>query len=95
VPYLSKFPAACTSKRHSQTNRLAYLSRHLRHLLKANGEEVKTVQELLLHANNKITLEVNTQAATSTMRAAQSKVLRMMVPNLGGTMDEIHPQKSG
>jgi len=52
-------------------------------LLKANGEEVKTVQELLRHANSRITLDVYTQAVTSNKRAAQSKVVRMMVPNVG------------
>jgi site-specific recombinase XerD len=60
-------------------------------LLKANGEDVKTVQELLRHANSRITLEVYTQATTSNKRAAQSKVVRMMVPNLGETQDEKHP----
>ena len=64
-------------------------------LLKANGEDVKTVQELLRHANSRITLEVYTQATTSNKRAAQSKVVRMMVPNLGETKDEKHPQKAG
>ena len=64
-------------------------------LLKANGEDVKTVQELLRHANSRITLEVYTQATTSNKRAAQSKVLRMMVPNLGETRGETHPQKVG
>ncbi len=49
-------------------------------LLKANGEDVKTVQELLRHANSRITLEVYTQAVTSNKRAAQSKVVKMMVP---------------
>jgi len=44
---------------------------------------VKTVQELVRHANSRITLEVYTQAITSNKRAAQSKVVRMMVPNLG------------
>jgi site-specific recombinase XerD len=53
-------------------------------LLKANGEDVKTVQELLRHANSRITLEVYTQAVTSNKRAAQSKVVKMMVPNTGG-----------
>jgi integrase len=52
-------------------------------LLKANGEDVKTVQELLRHANSRITLDVYTQAVTSNKRAAQSKVVRMMVPNVG------------
>jgi integrase len=49
-------------------------------LLKANGEDVKIVQELLRHANSRITLEVYTQAVTSHKRAAQSKVVRMIVP---------------
>jgi hypothetical protein len=62
-------------------------------LLKANGEDVKTVQELLRHANSRITLEVYTQATTSNKRAAQSRVVRMMVPNLGEMRDATHPQK--
>jgi hypothetical protein len=41
---------------------------------------VKTVQELLRHANSRITLEAYTQAVTSHKRAAQSKVVRMIVP---------------
>jgi integrase len=62
-------------------------------LLKANGEDVKTVQELLRHANSRITLDVYTQAVNSTKRAAQSKVVGMIVPNKGtkavpeGTME--------
>jgi len=61
-------------------------------LLKANGEDVKTVQELLRHANSRITLDVYTQATNSHKRAAQSKVVRMMVPNLGETKGDIHPR---
>jgi integrase len=64
-------------------------------LLKANGEDVKTVQELLRHANSRITLEVYTQATTSNKRAAQSKIVRMMVPNLGEMKGDTHPQKAG
>ena len=52
-------------------------------LLKANGEDVKTVQELLRHANSRITLDVYTQAVNSNKRAAQSKVVKMMVSNVG------------
>ena len=52
-------------------------------LLKANGEDVKTIQELLRHADSRITLEVYTQAVTSNKRAAHSKVVRRMVPNAG------------
>jgi integrase len=57
-------------------------------LLKANGEDVKTVQELLRHANSRITLDVYTQAVSTNKRAAQSKVVKMMVPNLGEMKDE-------
>ena len=39
-------------------------------LLKANGEDVKTAQELLWHANSRITLDVYTQAWSTNKRAA-------------------------
>jgi integrase len=61
-------------------------------LLKANGEDVKTVQELLRHANSRITLDVYTQALSTNKRAAQSKVVKMMVPNLGEMKEEKHSQ---
>jgi site-specific recombinase XerD len=57
-------------------------------LLKANGEDIKTVQELLRHANSRITLDVYTQAVTSNKRAAQSKVVRMMVSNAGTVLSD-------
>jgi len=61
-------------------------------LLKANGEDVKTVQELLRHANSRITLDVYTQAVNSNKRAAQSKVVRMMVPDPGQEGEEKYPR---
>jgi len=45
-----------------------------------NGEDVKTVQELLRHANSKITLDTYTQAMSPAKRQAQSKVARMILP---------------
>jgi DNA polymerase III alpha subunit len=48
-------------------------------ILKANGEDMKTVQELLRHANSRITLDVYTQATTTNKRAAQSRIVKMMV----------------
>lgn len=45
-------------------------------LLKANGEDVKVVQELLRHANSRITLDTYTQAVTPAKREAQDKVVR-------------------
>lgn len=52
-------------------------------LLKANGEDVKTVQELLRHANSRITLDTYTQATTPAKRQAQSRVVRMLVGDAG------------
>jgi integrase len=51
-------------------------------LLKANGEDVKTVQECLRHANSRITLDVYTQAVTPAKIAAQAKVVEMLFPNV-------------
>ncbi len=42
-------------------------------LLKANGEDVKVVQELLRHASVRITMYVYAQAMTSAKREAQQK----------------------
>ncbi|PYX98651.1 MAG: hypothetical protein DMG64_21190, partial [Acidobacteria bacterium] len=47
-------------------------------LLKANGEDVKVVQELLRHASAKITLDIYSQALTPAKRAAHSKVVKMI-----------------
>ena len=47
-------------------------------LLKANGEDVKTVQELLRHANISVTMNLYAQAVTDIKRSAQSKVARLV-----------------
>lgn len=39
-------------------------------ILKSHGEDVKTVQELLRHANSSVTLNVYAQAVTETKRSA-------------------------
>ncbi len=49
-------------------------------LLIANGESVKIVQELLGHANAKLTLDLYAQATTTGKREAQSRVVAMMLP---------------
>ncbi len=51
-------------------------------LLKANGEDVKVVQELLRHASAKITLDTYSQALSPQKRAAQSKLVSMLRPKL-------------
>jgi integrase len=53
--------------------------------LKANGEDVKVVQESLRHANSRITLDTYTQALTSAKREAQTKVVRMILPERAQT----------
>jgi integrase len=47
--------------------------------MKANGEDVKTIQELLRHANFKVTMDVYTQAVTEVKRTAQSRVVRQIM----------------
>ena len=47
-------------------------------LLKANGEDVKVVQELLRHASFRITMDVYAQAMTPAKPAAQQKVVEMV-----------------
>ena len=49
-------------------------------LLKANGEDVKVVQELLHHGSSRVTLDVYAQAMTPAKRAAQQKVVEMVRP---------------
>jgi hypothetical protein len=56
---------------------------------------VRTVQELLRHANSRITLDVYTQAVNSHKRAAQSRVVKMMVPDLGTKTHEKHTEMAG
>jgi integrase len=48
-------------------------------LMKANGEDVKTIQELLRHANFKVTMDVYTQAVTDVMRTAHSRGARQIM----------------
>ena len=43
-------------------------------LLIANGEDVKTVQSLMRHANSRITLDIYSQGVDHKKREAQSRV---------------------
>jgi integrase len=49
-------------------------------LLMENGEDVKTVQSLMRHANSQITLDIYTHAVDQKKRSAQSKVVQMILP---------------
>jgi integrase len=48
-------------------------------LMKANGEDVKTIQETLRHANFKVTMDVYTQAVMDIKRDAHSRVVRQIM----------------
>ena len=49
-------------------------------LLTGSGEDIKTTQELMRHANSRITLDLYAQAVTSTKRSAQGKVVELFQP---------------
>jgi len=49
-------------------------------MLKGNGEDVKTVQESLRHADPQVSLNVYTQGLMPVKRAAQSKVVNSLGP---------------
>jgi integrase len=51
-------------------------------LLAQNGEDIKTVQSLMRHANSRITLEIYTHAVGEKKRAAQVRVEEMYRPRL-------------
>jgi hypothetical protein len=57
-------------------------------LLKANGEDVKVVQQLMRHANISITMNIYTKALTPAKREAQSRVVDvlMVTSNANGRM---------
>jgi integrase len=48
-------------------------------LLKANGEDIKTVQELLRHANVSVTMNVYAQGVTELKRHAHSRIMLMVI----------------
>jgi hypothetical protein len=60
-------------------NRLAYIPHTYATLLKANGEDVKTVQELLRHASSLVTMNLYAQAVTQAKRQAQSCLVSMLL----------------
>jgi integrase len=52
-------------------------------ILNANGENPKVIQELLRHANLRVTMDTYVQAVTDEKRDAQTKVVRMLLPGIG------------
>jgi integrase len=55
-------------------------------LLVEHGNDIKVVQELLRHANSKVTLDLYAQAVTQAKRDAQSKIVKL----LRSTTPELH-----
>jgi integrase len=83
------WPSSAMSKHIRPAAKRAGIQKHVRWhvfrhsfatLLKANGEDVKTVQESLRHADSKVTLDTYTQGLMPVKRAAQTKVFQMIVP---------------
>jgi integrase len=83
------WPSSAMSKHIRPAAKLAGIVKHVRWhvfrhsfatLLKGNGEDVKTVQESLRHADSKVTLDVYTQGLMPLKRAAQRKVIEAIGP---------------
>jgi integrase len=83
------WPSSAMSKHIRPAAKRAGILKHVRWhvfrhsfatLLKGNGEDVKTVQESLRHADSKVTLDTYTQGLMPVKRAAQRKVIEMIVP---------------
>jgi integrase len=58
---------------------LTILRNFLRSLVTQNNEDVKVVQELLRHANSRITLDLYAQAGMAGKREAQRKVVELVL----------------
>jgi site-specific recombinase XerD len=83
------WPGSAMSKRIRPAAKQAGIVKHVpwhvfRHsfatLLKRNGEDVKTAQESLRHADSKVTLDTYTQGLMPVKRETQSKVIAMNGP---------------
>ena len=85
-PYWSETPLKCfvqpAARRLGITKQIGWHSfrRSYATLLKGSGEDVKTTQELMRHANSRLTLDVYAQALTPAKRAAHMKVVEMIRP---------------
>jgi len=51
-------------------------------LMIENGENVKVVQELMRHANSKLTLDAYAQSTTNAKRHAQRRIIEQVIPSL-------------
>jgi integrase len=83
------WPSSAMSKHIRPAAKRAGITKHVRWhvfrhsfatILKGNAEDVKTVQELLRHADSKITLDTYTQGLMPVKKAAQRRVFESVVP---------------
>ena len=51
-------------------------------IVNANGENPKVIQQLMRHANLKVTMDTYVQAVTDEKREAQNKVVKMLLPGI-------------
>ena len=84
-PYWPETPLKCfvkpAAKRLGITKRIGWHTfRRTLSTLLSSGEGVKTTQELMRHANSRLTLDVYAQALTPAKRAAHLKVVEMIQP---------------
>ena len=85
-PYWPETPLKCfvqpAAKRAGITKTLGWhtFRRTFATLLNGAGEDVKTVQELMRHANSRLTLDVYAQALTPAKRAAHLKLVGLIQP---------------
>jgi len=85
-PYWPETPLKCfvlpAAKRLGIARQIGWHSfrRTFATLLKGSGEDVKTTQELMRHANSRLTLDVYAQALTPAKCAAHLKVVEMIRP---------------
>ena len=66
----------------NQAYRLPYVSSYVRHHLKRQRRESEVIQELLRHANLRVTMDTYVQAMSDEKRKAQSKVVEMIMPGI-------------
>ena len=85
-----------TLKRLNIGKRIGWHSfRHgLANLLRQNNVEIKTVQELLRHANRRITLDIYQQTVTTERRAAQALAVKSFLGDQSLSLHISHADSS-
>ncbi len=95
------WPSSAMSKHIRPAAKSAGIVKHVRWhvfrhsfatLLKGNGEDVKTVQESLRHADSKVSLDTYTQGLMPVKREAQRKVIAMLGNNWTHGAEVLEPK---